>query len=94
MLDDLMVQCSETDIVTDKPSPPRDLTVSEVHADSVTLTWRASESDGGSPITAYIIERQDTKRGTWLNVSTINVSKYQSLFISVTAAIILRVVLS
>lgn len=59
--------------VTDKPSPPQELTTSEVTADTVTVTWKAPESDGGSPITGYVIERQDTKRGTWINAGTVKV---------------------
>jgi len=60
--------------VLDKPSPPQDLAVTEVSADSVTLSWKTPNSDGGSAINTYVIEKQDVKRGTWLNAGTVRVS--------------------
>jgi titin len=51
--------------VMDKPSPPRDLQVTEVQRDAVTVTWQPPEDDGGSPLTQYILERRDAKRTNW-----------------------------
>ena len=66
-------------IFIDKPSPPQDVTVTEVTSCSATVTWKAPEDDGGSPVSTYVIERQDTKRGTWMNAGTVRVS---SVYIS------------
>ena len=46
----------------------------DVTADSATVAWKSPLSDGGSPINTYVIERQDVKRGTWLNSGTVRVS--------------------
>lgn len=45
----------------DKPSPPRGpLDVSGMTDTSFTIQWQPSESDGGSPITEYIVEMKDS----------------------------------
>lgn len=38
------------------------LEVSEIKADGCTLTWRKPETDGGSPITGYTVERKSVNR--------------------------------
>ena len=43
-----------------KPLGP--LEVSEIKADGCTLTWRKPETDGGSPITGYTVERKSVNR--------------------------------
>lgn len=35
------------------------------------VTWEESEHDGGSPITGYIVEKQDVKRATWIQVEKV-----------------------
>ena len=54
-------------IVKDKPSPPRDLQVGEIQRESIGVSWQAPEDDGGSPITAYILEKKDAKKTSWTN---------------------------
>ncbi|CAH8634151.1 unnamed protein product [Dicrocoelium dendriticum] len=52
------------------PSPPQGpLEVSNIRADSCTLSWRPPSDTGGSPITNYVVERQDTNTGEWVPVS-------------------------
>ncbi len=46
----------------DKPSPPRNLRVTDVSKDYISLAWDVPEFDGGSPIKGYNIEKADTKR--------------------------------
>ena len=42
--------------ITDKPGPPSNLRVTNTGPGSLTLAWDVPTSDGGSPITAYIVE--------------------------------------
>ena len=58
-------------LFSDVPSPPRDLKVTDVQKDSISVTWQPSEDDGGSPITNYIIERRDAKKTTWTNAGKV-----------------------
>jgi titin len=41
----------------DPPSPVRDLAVHDVTKSSARITWSDPESDGGSPVTGYYVER-------------------------------------
>jgi hypothetical protein len=50
---------------SDKPSPPRDLKVTEVQREAISVAWEKPEDDGGSPITQYILEKRDAKKTTW-----------------------------
>jgi titin len=54
-------------------------------ASSCTVTWQASVSDGGSPITGYIVERKPGYSTMWVRVNSkpvldmsLNVSDMQS----------------
>ena len=46
--------------------------VTDVHKHSMTLTWQPPASDGGAPITGYIIEIRDTSvQGSWTRVDRV-----------------------
>ncbi|ESO84504.1 hypothetical protein LOTGIDRAFT_176120, partial [Lottia gigantea] len=50
----------------DKPGKPvGPIIIDNVTNDSADLEWKAPETDGGSPLTAYIIEVRPTSRSTW-----------------------------
>lgn len=51
----------------DKPSVPRDLTLTSVTEDSVSLQWSEPEDDGGSVVTGYTVERRESSRTSWTN---------------------------
>lgn len=52
----------------DTPEGPLD--ISDVRPDSCVLSWKPPKNDGNSPVTNYIIEKLDTKKGTWQKVSS------------------------
>lgn len=47
--------------MSDKPSPPINLTVADVTSETAILNWNEPEDDGGSPITGYRIEKRVIK---------------------------------
>lgn len=52
-------------LISDKPSKPENLSVTEVMKDSVVLSWEPPINTGGSDIKVYIVEKRDAKRNTW-----------------------------
>lgn len=57
--------------VVDEPGTPRNLRVKDYWTDYITIMWDVPESDGGSGITGYIIEKRDVSRPTWVKAATV-----------------------
>ena len=55
-------------ITTGVPGVPTSPTVTDVTGNSMTLSWSPPSSDGGSPITGYIIEKQEPFSTRWTQV--------------------------
>ena len=49
----------------------------DVYKDYITVTWDAPESDGGMPITGYLIEKRDSRKSTFLKVEEVNGGTYE-----------------
>ena len=49
---------------------PRNLTVTEVTDTSVSLRWSRPDTDGGKPVTRYIVEKRDPAKSTYIPVGT------------------------
>lgn len=62
-------------IVLDVPAPPRNINASDVTKDSATISWMKPDDDGGSPISHYVVEKQEDNNGRWVPVSS-----FKSLF--------------
>ncbi len=60
--------------ISDKPLPPQKLRVTNVTKNKISLAWDVPEQDGGSPITAYTIEKADTKRRSYINAGSTDAS--------------------
>ncbi|KAH9498303.1 hypothetical protein Btru_006488 [Bulinus truncatus] len=58
-------------LVLDKPSALRDVTVSNITAETATLSWTEPEDDGGKPVTGYILEKRDASRQTWTRLAEV-----------------------
>lgn len=60
-------------ILLDVPSAPRNLHVKECSKDYVDIAWNAPNTDGGSEILQYVIEKRDVTRGigTWMVCGTV-----------------------
>src|SRR5215470_2425392 len=56
--------------LTDKPEPPSNFNVQSITADSITVSWSAPLSDGGSDVTKYVVEKREDKRSMWQPVGT------------------------
>lgn len=56
----------------DKPSPPRDLVISEVTSESAYLTWKAPEDSGGAVISHYVVQKKDVASDQWVPVAASN----------------------
>ena len=56
--------------VPDKPAGP--VAVSDITKDSVTLSWQPPNKDGGTPLTGYVIEQRDTRRGQWVKAGSVD----------------------
>ena len=48
--------------ILDQPEAPQNLRATDTNRDYVVIQWDAPRSDGGSPITSYIVEKRDAKR--------------------------------
>lgn len=62
-----LLHCLDVPGVPDGP-----LEVTDVKADSVMLSWKPPKSDGGSPVTKYLIEKCDTKKNRWTAVGEVD----------------------
>ncbi|XP_071351208.1 immunoglobulin-like and fibronectin type III domain-containing protein 1 [Trachinotus anak] len=59
-------------IVLDKPTPPLGpVDISESSSTCIEFKWRPPKNNGGSPITDYILERQQIGRNSWKKLGKI-----------------------
>jgi len=56
--------------LVDLPGAPSAPEVSDVTSTSCHLTWTSSRSDGGTPVTGYVIERRTDVGGRWIPLKT------------------------
>ena len=62
-------QCetSADGVVLGRPSKPEGpIVVTDVRAKKAKVHWEKPKDDGGSPVTGYLIERQDMDSGRWV----------------------------
>ena len=55
-----------------KPSKPTGpLLITDVQKNSVKITWKPSEDDGGSPVTSYTVEKRSISSTYWSKVEKV-----------------------
>ncbi len=60
--------------------------ISGVHPHGCTLSWKKPLDDGGSPLTAYVIEKKDFDKDIWISCGNlrpllVNSSKNYKVFL-------------
>lgn len=78
--------------VLDKPTPVRNLGPDEITPESVHLTWKEPEDNGGSEITGYIIERRDANRQTYNKIGQVKTLEYTATKLVEGNAYVFRVI--
>ncbi|XP_029624486.1 titin isoform X1 [Salmo trutta] len=53
-------------MITEKPSPPQTIEVTEITKESVSLSWIKPENDGGSRITSYRVDALEKGQDKWV----------------------------
>lgn len=54
---------------TDVPGAPGSAKCVEVFATNIKLSWEPPLKDGGAPISNYIVDKRETSRANWAQVS-------------------------
>uniref|UniRef100_A0A7N6AU15 Fibronectin type-III domain-containing protein n=1 Tax=Anabas testudineus TaxID=64144 RepID=A0A7N6AU15_ANATE len=62
--------------VFERPGPPSDLSVDEVSADFVSLSWNPPNYTGGCQISNYVVEKRDTGNTIWQTVSATRIQNF------------------
>lgn len=58
----------------DVPSAPKNLEANEVTQTSAVLRWSVPDSDGGSPITNYVVEKCTNFNSRWVRATRTNIT--------------------
>lgn len=62
--------------VLDSPGPPETVTVSDISAGRVRVSWKPPTDNGGANVTHYVVEKRETSRLTWTLIdSNVSLSK-------------------
>jgi len=61
--------------IPDQPEKPQNLRSIDTNRDYIVLQWDAPQSDGGSPITGYVIEKRDAKRREYFYLAELPADK-------------------
>ena len=66
----------------DRPDPPRFPVIENIRDESVVMSWKPPLNDGGSFITAYIVEKREAPSNNWIRVASTRWGSHASSFFS------------
>ena len=69
-------------VVKGKPTAPKNLRVTKVTENSVSLAWDTPEGDGGAPIKGYVIEKRDPHRMMYTHIASTQNNEYRVMRLS------------
>jgi hypothetical protein len=55
---------------SDRPDAPRFPVIENIRDESVVMSWKPPLNDGGSFITAYVVEKQEVPSANWIRVAS------------------------
>ncbi|XP_049301024.1 twitchin isoform X5 [Anopheles funestus] len=58
-----------------EPDPPRDLNIADWDKDFVDLRWKVPKSDGGAPITSYMVEYKPYTAANWKHYADVGAAE-------------------
>ena len=58
-------------IITDKPEPVSNLRAVETNPEYIVIAWDPPESDGGTPLLGYVVEKRDSKRHDYIYIADV-----------------------
>ena len=61
-------------ILVDRPEPPMNVRATETSPQYIVIAWDPPKSDGGSPVTNYVIEKRDSKRPGYIYICDVDVN--------------------
>ena len=64
-------------LIADKPTAPLKVHMVEQYKDAITIGWSEPESDGGSRLTGYVIEKRDANRTLWTQIGEVGADVHQ-----------------
>ena len=58
-------------IFTEKPEPVSNLRAIETNPEYIVIAWDPPESDGGTPLLGYVVEKRDSKRHDYIYIADV-----------------------
>ena len=58
-------------IFTEKPEPVSNLRGVETNPEYIVIAWDPPESDGGTPLLGYVVEKRDSKRHDYIYIADV-----------------------
>ena len=67
-------------IFTEKPEPVSNLRAVETNPEYIVIAWDPPESDGGTPLLGYVVEKRDSKRHDYIYIADVEPTTTQYVY--------------